>query len=155
MVFLALKDGIQEPMADKSGKTIDDSTTIHGIVIRSNIDSGSIIGISLPKPDKRFFFLGPKDIPGSSSIDVYTESFPLFATSEISYKGQPIIALFGPDLETVEVKSREIEIEFQLTAEVESLHPRQEHSPIHYRWGDTESYFSDEHTLFERTYTDR
>lgn len=155
MVFLALKDGTGKRMADKSSKTMEDSTTIHGIVIRSNIDSGSIIGITLPKVDTRFFTLGPKDIPGSQEIEVYTESYPLFASSEISYRGQPIIALFGPDMETVEVKSREIEIDFQLTAEVESFHPKQEHSPIHYRWGDTSSHFTGENTVLERTYTDR
>lgn len=142
-------------MADKSIKTSGDTPAIHGIVIRSNIDSGSIVGISLPKQDKRFFLLGPNDVPGSNQVEAYTEEFPLFASSEISYKGQPIVALFGPDAETVEVKSREIEIDFQLTAEVQSFHPKHEHSPIQYRWGDIEGGFASAQTVLEKTYTDR
>lgn len=155
MVFLALKDGIKAHMADKSVKTSNESSTIHGIVIRANIDSGSIIGISLPKQDKRFFLLGPKDIAGTNVMDVYGEEQPLFASSEISYKGQPIVALFGPDAETVEVKSREIEIDFQLTAEVQPFHPKHEHSPIQYSWGNLEESFAQAASVYEKEYTDR
>lgn len=138
-----------------AGKSDEQPQTIHGIVIRSSIDSGSIIGITPPKKDPRFFLLGPKDIPGDNLVDVFGDEFPLFASSDISYRGQPIIALFGPDPEMVEVKSREVEIDFQLSAEVRPYHHKHEHSPIHYRWGNIENHFNEPANTIERTYVDR
>ncbi len=142
-------------MPDKSVKIANDSPMIHGIVIRANIDSGTLVGVTLPKQDKRFFILGPEDVAGPNSVEVHTENFPLFAGSEINYKGQPIVALFGPDAETVEVKSREIEIDFELTTEVQPFHPKHEHSPIKYHWGLMDQGFAQAATVLERTYTDR
>lgn len=142
-------------MADKTVKPNDQDQTIHGIVIRSSVDSGSIIGITPPKQDKRFFLLGPKDIKGENRIEVFGDELPLFASTDISYRGQPIIALFGPDSETVEVKSREIEIDFQLSADVKPYHHKHKHSPIVYRWGDLTSGFEQSASTFERTYVDR
>lgn len=142
-------------MADKTTKPNEQEQTIHGIVIRSSIDSGSIIGISPPKQDNRFFFIGPEDIQGQNRVEVFGEDFPLFASTDISYRGQPIIALFGPDSETVEVKSREIEIDFQLSADVKPYHHKHEHSPIAYRWGNLSEWFGQAESTFERTYVDR
>jgi hypothetical protein len=70
-------------MADKTVKPNDQDQTIHGIVIRSSVDSGSIIGITPPKQDKRFFLLGPKDIKGENRIEVFGEELPLFASTDI------------------------------------------------------------------------
>ncbi len=142
-------------MADKGIQSQDPNETLHGIIIRSSIDSGSILGVTPPKADKRFFLLGPKDIPGTNSVAVYDDDIPLFASTDISYRGQPIIALFGPDTETVEVKAREVEIDFQLTADARPYHTKHIHSPIVYQWGELEKLFSQSATTFERTYVDR
>lgn len=142
-------------MADKTSKNPEQVQALHGIVIRSSIDSGSIIGIAPPKQDKRFFLLGQKDILGENKVEVFGEEFPLFASTDISYSGQPIIALFGPDAETVEVKSREVEIDFQLASDVKPYHHKHEHSPILYRWGDLATCFETANAHFERTYVDR
>ena len=142
-------------MADRSTKSQNQNETLCGIIIRSSIDSGSILGITPPKADKRFFILGPKDIPGSNTVAVFDDDFPLFASTDISYRGQPIIALFGPDTETVEVKSREVEIDFQLTADAGPYHTKHVHSPIVYRWGNLHEILSQSATTFERTYVDR
>jgi len=142
-------------MADKNVTSQELNETLHGIIIRSSIDSGSILGVTPPKADKRFFLLGPKDIPGTNSVAVYDDDIPLFASTDIGYRGQPIIALFGPDSETVEVKSREVEIDFQLTVDAKPYHTKHVHSPILYQWGELETVFANSETMFERTYVDR
>lgn len=142
-------------MAEKTLKISGENQTIHGIVIRSNIESGSIIGITPPKQDNRFFLVGQKDIVGRNAVDIYTDSFPLFASTDIAYKGQPIVALFGPDAEMVEVKSREIEIDFQLSVEIQAHQEKQEHAPLQYQWGNLEEVFSQAESTLEKTYSDR
>ena len=142
-------------MADKPSRTDNSPETLHGMIIRSNIDWGTVLRVTPPKQDKRFFTLGPADIPGENIVQVYNDQFPLFASHEISYRGQPIIALFGPDTEMVEVKSREVEIDFQLPADSTTEQHAYEHSPIVYEWGDIKSQFDTADSVFERTYSDR
>jgi len=139
-------------MVDKATNLTLTSQTIHGIVIRANIDSGSILGINFPKPDKRFFVLEAKDIIGANTISVYGDEFPLFASTDITYKGQPLFALFGPDAEAVEIKSREIEIDFQLSQAQTQIEKPQ---PLTYKWGDVDEIFTQSETIVERTYLDR
>lgn len=142
-------------MADKPSRTENLPDTLHGMIIRSNIDWGTVLRVTPPKQDKRFFTLGPEDIPGENIVQIYNDQFPLLASKEISYRGQPIIALFGPDTEMVEVKSREVEIDFQLSADSTTEQHVYEHSPIVYEWGEVDSLFGTTDSIFERTYTDR
>lgn len=142
-------------MADKLNKNFDTGDTLYGIVIRSTIENGTILGITSPKQDERFFMIGPEDVPGGNSVAVYDDEFPLFASSEISYRGQPIVALFGPDMETVEIKSREVEIDFQLATEAANHDLKHVHSPISYSWGSIQEVFEQSESSFERTYVDR
>ncbi|MDD4218828.1 MAG: molybdopterin cofactor-binding domain-containing protein [Sphaerochaetaceae bacterium] len=142
-------------MAEKSTKVASESQTIHGIIIRANIDSGSILGVTLPKPDKRFVLLEAKDVIGKNVVSVAGDELPLFASTDITYKGQPIFALFGPDAEAVEVKSREIEIDFQLTPTSQTQVQVENKEPLTCAWGNLDEAFKQGETVIERTYTDR
>lgn len=142
-------------MAEKPTKILLSGTKLHGIVIRSTIDSGSILGVSLPKSDSRFFVLGPKDVPGVNSVEIFGDTMPLFASEDVCYRGQPLMALFGPDTESVEVKSRELEIDFQLSGKPSGKGPKHEHSPIVYSWGNVADVFPRAASTIERTYANK
>lgn len=142
-------------MAEKGTKTVKSSTIFHGVIVTSTIDSGSVIGITLPREDKRFFLLGPKDLLHTEAIKVFKESFPLFASSQISYRGQPLLALFGPDREAVIAKSKEIEIDYQLEVDVKPFNHKLTHHPVEYQWGDAEKFFTENTPFVEKSYTDK
>ncbi|MGI6439393.1 MAG: molybdopterin cofactor-binding domain-containing protein [Sphaerochaetaceae bacterium] len=130
-------------------------STLYGYVITSSIDSGSIIGVSLPKKESEYFLLGPKDIPGENRIEVFNSEFPLFGSAEISYKGQPLFALFGPDREAVQVLAKQVEIDYQLEVDIDSEKTKFRHEPIVYQWGDPQHIELEDHIVVEKSYTDR
>ena len=142
-------------MADKTNRTDESSDLLYGIMIRSDIDSGKVLDVSSLKPDSRFFILGSQDIPGSNSVQVYDDEIPLLAADEVTYRGQPVAALFGPDIETVEVKAREVQINYHLYDDTKEFLAKRVHSPIVYQWGEIDVQFSQAATQFEQTYVDR
>lgn len=87
---------------------------LHGIVIRSTVESGRIMSIQMPEPDESFIVIAARDIPGTNRVKVHDSVLPLFVTSRVAYKGQPILALFGPDNEAVETRAKEIKITYEL-----------------------------------------
>ena len=84
---------------------------LFGMIICSETFSGRIHSIKLPQLSKDFLVITAKDIPGSNCIKVLDQTFPLLAYENIQYKGQPLLALFGPDREAVISKAYEIAIE--------------------------------------------
>ena len=106
-VIIDMAEKLQRPTGFKQGM-------LHGIIIRSTIDSGIVLHTTFPELDSRFLIICANDIPGSQSINVFGDYVKIFASNTIEYRGQPMFALFGPDAETVEVKAREIEVEYQL-----------------------------------------
>ncbi len=146
-------------MAEKILKPVNAKfSMLHGIIIRSTIESGKMIGVTLPDLDDRFHVIGPRDVKGSNIVRILDDTMPLFAASQISYQGQPLLALFGPDTETVEVKAREIEFDFQLPSadpSIASSSSLRTHSPILYSWGNAEQLMKEATSVVERTYTDK
>ncbi|MDY4610864.1 MAG: molybdopterin cofactor-binding domain-containing protein [Sphaerochaetaceae bacterium] len=106
-------------MAEKKSTAINKMNILHGIIIRSTVDEGQIVDIQLPELDSHFLVIAARDIPGNNRIQVLDTQMPLLTSSQISYKGQPILALFGHDFESVELKAREIRISYKLPPSVE------------------------------------
>lgn len=106
-------------MADKKSTAINKMNSLHGIIIRSTIDEGQIVDIALPEFDSHFLVLAARDIPGNNRVHVFDNQMPLLASSQISYKGQPILAFFGHDFESVELKAKEIQISYKLPPSME------------------------------------
>ena len=146
-------------MAEKISKNVNAKfSMLHGIIIRSTIESGMVLGVSLPKLDSRFFVVGSRDVVGNNLIRILESNIPLFTSSRISYKGQPLLALFGPDTETVEVKAREIEVEYQLPGNdpsIASSSALRSHAPLVYAWGDVKKLMDEATGSMERTYVSR
>jgi xanthine dehydrogenase molybdopterin-binding subunit B len=110
--------GDSHTMAEKKATPINKMNNLHGIIIRSTVDEGQIVDIQLPKMDSHFLIIAARDIPGNNRIQILDNQMPLLASSQISYKGQPILALFGHDFESVELTAREIQISYKLPPSV-------------------------------------
>lgn len=142
-------------MAEKQAKS---STLtlgrLYGTVVRSTIEAGAVLRTSLPDLDSRFVAVTTKDIPDTNTIDLFEDSFELLSSTKISYLGQPILALFGPDVESVEVKSRQIEVEYQLSGNEREGSPTKMKLREH-RWGDLAAVASRSASTLERAYVER
>ncbi|WP_320130486.1 molybdopterin cofactor-binding domain-containing protein [uncultured Sphaerochaeta sp.] len=127
---------------------------LHGIVISSQVDSGKIAEVRMPELDSNFILISTRDIPGTNRVRVLDESMPLLTSSQISYKEQPILALFGFDSESVQLKSKEIEILLQQEEQTPLEEPETEKNPpVLYKYGDMEKILATEGLLsLKRSY---
>jgi len=130
-------------------------TPIHGTlfarIIRTTVAEGRISAISLPKLDNRFIVVGTRDIGGTNRIKAIVNAMPLFTSSTVAYKGQPILAIFGPDSESVELAAREVVIEYE--QEEEQQTSAYSATPYTYSFGSlSDAIVGDEMATIERTY---
>lgn len=145
-------------MIDKRG-TINKANLLHGIIITSSIEAGKIEEIKLPTLDNNYVLVAARDIPGTNRIRVLDNATALLTSSQVSYLHQPILALFGFDSESVELKSKEIDISYQLSSSTELLPTISSKSeqiisaPFTYRYGNLETATADvQLKTMERTY---
>lgn len=132
---------------------------LHGIVISSDRSVGKISDITLPPLDNNYVLVAPRDIPGTNRIRILDNAITLLSSSNVSYSGQPLLALFGYDQESVELKSRDFQISYEEPALDEEGNPIVEveeqtvSTPFTYRYGNMESSRKDETLLtMERSY---
>jgi CO/xanthine dehydrogenase Mo-binding subunit len=149
MVFFNKQGALQSLMA----KSPDDLLTVYGTLITSDVEIATLKRVAFKKEDKRFALLTAEDVVGENSISVYKESFPLFATDKISYKGQIIGALFGPSIEAVEAKLLDVAVELEEDPNGPACEIN--HQPVEYRWGDIDKFFKDQSFIYENTYFDK
>lgn len=145
-------------MAEKR-EPIHKANLLHGIVIASSVESGKISEIKVPPLDNNYVLVAARDIPGTNRVRILDNVTTLLTSSQVSYRTQPILALFGYDSESVQLKSREIKISYEEPSPEDpssSISSKSEEivaTPFTYRYGNMETTTSDETLLsMERTY---
>ena len=71
------------------------------LTVRSSIHKGRILSIGLPDLTDGYFAVCAGDIPGENRLSLYGESMPFLAEDTVSYRGEPILLLAGPDRDTL------------------------------------------------------
>ncbi|MDR3191691.1 MAG: molybdopterin-dependent oxidoreductase [Treponema sp.] len=73
---------------------------LHGVTIRSPIARGRLKSIECPKLPASYVLIGAKDIPGKNSLPSLSPEdspVPILAGEALSYIGEPVAILLGPD----------------------------------------------------------
>ncbi|MCR4580735.1 MAG: molybdopterin-dependent oxidoreductase [Treponema sp.] len=87
---------------------------LYAKLIRSPSDSGKIKDIELENIPEGYFLYTAKDIPGSKTISINKASSSVFAGNSISYRGEPVAILIGPDEVTVNELAEKVNITFDV-----------------------------------------
>ena len=92
--------------SDKSVK-IYDSNSFYGdrpedfflsaVLVRSPVPDGTIRSIEHACLPEGYSLFTAKDIPGENAVHTFEAEFPVFASENISYEGEPVGILVGPD----------------------------------------------------------
>ena len=104
-----------------------------GLVLKSTEADVRLLGFDMPQMDNRFQVITGKDIQDSNSLSFFGGSMPLLAEDTISFVGQPILALFGPDYESVELLMSKIKVKTEplgTKPDIDSPYP-----PLEFSWG--------------------
>ena len=74
---------------------------LYAALIRSPGPSGNVKSITIPDLPEGYFMLSSKDLPGAKTITANKTVTKIFGYGNVSYRGQPLGIVFGPDEETV------------------------------------------------------
>ncbi|MCL2762818.1 MAG: molybdopterin-dependent oxidoreductase [Treponema sp.] len=77
---------------------------LFALTIRSPIAKGRLISIECPELPANYTLIRAQDIPGKNCLD--DSSLPILVDTEISYIGEPLALLLGPDKSMLEQYSR-------------------------------------------------
>jgi CO/xanthine dehydrogenase Mo-binding subunit len=126
---------------------------LYGYILRSTIAHGTITDIVLPDLSKDFLIITAGDIPGSNALRVFDEIVPLLSGEQISYRDQPILAVFGPDKESVTLAVSRIAVSYEAS---ESFDPDPEETSTgrqrHISWGGPQEILQQAEDVVEYTY---
>ena len=96
----------------KKNFLLNNKEFLHGFIVKATTGVNKNPQFTLPKISEDCLVIFPKDITGSNIIEINKQNIPFFASSKISYIGQPLYAIFAPTLEQAELLSTEIQISY-------------------------------------------
>ena len=70
---------------------------LYAALVRSPAPSGKIKSINVPELPEGYFLVTSKDLPGAKTIQANKTVTKIFGYGPVSYKGEPLAILFGPD----------------------------------------------------------
>lgn len=111
-----------------------------GRLITSTVSRARIENIELPKDFSSVVVLDASDFGEHNFIDVMDEKVPIFAQEEVFYEGEPILAVFGENLEEVNLFCNAVKITYD-TSSYEDDTPQVFGEPFNWSFGNTDDYF--------------
>ena len=109
-----------------------------GLILRSNVAGVKLTGFDIPQLDQRFLVITGKDISPKCQLSMFGGSMPLLAINKIDYVGQPLLALFGPDTESVELLIEKISVKTEPLDKL-NLERSQDIPSLSFSWGQEEA----------------
>ena len=91
---------------------LDVNDQLYASIIRSPVSSGTIRSIVHPDLPEDYRIITSKDIKGTNVITVLDTSFPIFAFEKVSYIGEPIGLMCGPDIRKIGRLMAELDIKY-------------------------------------------
>lgn len=95
-----------------SDYTADDM--LYASLIRSPASTGRVSSISIPDIPEGYFLFSGNDIPGQNKVTVNEETVQIFTQGNVSYKGEVLGIVAGPNAEKVSRLASEAEISFDI-----------------------------------------
>jgi CO/xanthine dehydrogenase Mo-binding subunit len=81
---------------------------LHALTVRSPVAKGRLVSIECPALPEGYILVSAKDIPGKNSLD--DADIPILADGELSYIGEPVALLLGPDINILEERIRNCKV---------------------------------------------
>lgn len=95
--------------------------------VRSTIAKGKILDIKVPVLPEGYFYIDAKDIVKENVVNIIFSDWPVFADGHVSYYGETIALLIGPD----KGKAIDLAAQVQITYEEETPEFEMVNSAIH------------------------
>ncbi len=122
-----------------------------GRLVTATVSRGRIADINLPSENqfRHMLVLSAADFGANGNIRIMDEELPFFARDEVSYKGQPVLAVFGYEAEDVELFCKEVKVSYQIKQDSEDYDGKQYGQPFIWSYGNTDEYFNGKAKIFK------
>lgn len=70
---------------------------IYAVTVRSPVSKGIVKSVSHPDLPEGYVLVTARDVPGTNLVDLFHKKIPLFCEGNVSYPGEPLALLAGPD----------------------------------------------------------
>jgi CO/xanthine dehydrogenase Mo-binding subunit len=87
---------------------LDPPGLLYGITLRSPTARGRLLSVEAPPLPPDCFLIRAQDIPGKNSLDEF--EVPVLAAERLSYAGEPVALLIGPEKRSLEDIASECEV---------------------------------------------
>jgi CO/xanthine dehydrogenase Mo-binding subunit len=81
---------------------------LHALVVRSPVAKGRLVSVECPDLPEGYMLVSAKDIPGKNCLD--DSELPILAGGDLSYIGEPVALLLGPDINILEERIRNCKV---------------------------------------------
>jgi CO/xanthine dehydrogenase Mo-binding subunit len=132
---------------------LEPAGVLYGITIRSPVARGVLTGLECPKLPVSYTLIRNTDIPGKNGLDEF--ALPVLAAETLSYIGEPVALLIGPDRIKVEKLAGQIRVIAEEETPVLYPHAVPEHAVLARRDiapEETEEVFEKAKTVVEGIY---
>lgn len=94
---------------------------LEAVTVRSPVRRGIIRNIVAPDMPKGYLTVGVDDIPNQNQVSYFRDTCPFFAPGKVSYIGEPVLLVAGPDPATVRKLAKTIHIDCDPIQAIHSL----------------------------------
>ena len=91
------KDQNDPRKADIPLSDLREDGMIHVLIVRSPASRGRIRSIDVPHLPRGYRAIFSDDIPGQNVLPILGSAIPILAGDEVSYEGEPVLLIAGPD----------------------------------------------------------
>lgn len=98
-----------------SARYVDDhprTDMLYGTLVRSAVAHGRIRHITYPALPPGYTAVDSRDIPGKNSVHIVQDDCPIFSSELVSYVGDPIAMIVGPNPETVRELCTQVQVSY-------------------------------------------
>lgn len=110
----AKKDNIRSLEASGFYSDFEKAGILYSKLIRSPAATGKVKSVTIPDLPEGYFIYTADNIPGSKTIELNKTENRIFGYDNISYNGEPLAILVGPDEKTLEELSDKVSVAFDI-----------------------------------------
>jgi CO/xanthine dehydrogenase Mo-binding subunit len=125
----------------------------YGLTIRSPCAKGRLVSIKCPELPQDYVLIRGQDIPGKNQLDGLP--VPILATENLSYTGEPVALLIGPDRAKLETLAALCEVQAEAAIPLFNPHATPPEAVVARRSvssGDVEKAFAEARTVVDGIY---
>lgn len=86
---------------------------LYALTIRSEIAFGNLIKITYPTLPEGYYVIDKSDVPGKNIVKIIFDDMPIFADKQVTYIGEPIALIIGPNKAKVDELVKETKIVYE------------------------------------------